>query len=83
VEKGRIDEARKTLLFLRRGKADYNVNEDLNEMEAAWQAKLNAKKGRWIDCFRGRNLARTNVCIGAQSYVGFGISSGENAQRKD
>jgi hypothetical protein len=66
VEKGRVEEARDALLFLRGGKAGYDVDTDIAALQANFEAAQSRHKASWLSLFKGRNLKRTNVCIGVQ-----------------
>ncbi|KAG7531337.1 hypothetical protein FFLO_04398 [Filobasidium floriforme] len=67
VEKGRTDEARSALLFLRGGKEGYDVEADVRGLEESFRIAQTKRQLGWLECFKGRNLARTNVCVGVQS----------------
>lgn len=75
LEKGRLDEARAALLYLRKNRVGYNVDDDINVLETAHQERLAKKASTWAECFKGRNLYRTNVAIAIQSLQqGQGLS---------
>lgn len=67
IEKGRIEDARFSLLRLRRGKKGYTPDDDLAALEQAHQESLSAHgQARWLDCFRGSDLKRTLIVLGVQ-----------------
>lgn len=66
VEKGRDEEARAALQFLRGGKAGYDVDFELAALKSNFQEAQKRRQVGWLELFKGRNLARTNVCIGVQ-----------------
>ncbi len=64
VEKGRIGEARAALLDIRKGKTDYDVEEDLVSLQAAFDQTSSREKITWMQCFKGRDGFRTSICAG-------------------
>ena len=69
VEKGRIEEARNSLIRLRRGKKGYTPDEDLQLLQDAHQESLSAHgQSSWINCFRGSDLKRTLIVAGIQCF---------------
>ncbi|KAL8279414.1 hypothetical protein RQP46_008226 [Phenoliferia psychrophenolica] len=76
VEKGRPEEARLSLMFLRRGKVNYDPAGDLALLEEAC-ARDRALAGTtsWAHCFKGVNGYRTFIVAGVQCLQqGQGIS---------
>lgn len=69
IEKGKTDEARKVLSFLRGKLAPPHIVEeelDLLVRAEAEQRQMHAATS-WLDCFRGSNLRRTLIGTGVQS----------------
>jgi DNA-binding transcriptional LysR family regulator len=67
IEKGRLEDARESLLRLRRGKRGYTPDEDLAALEQAHEEAISAHgQAKWSDCFRGSDLKRTLIVLGIQ-----------------
>jgi hypothetical protein len=67
IEKGRLEDARESLLRLRRGKRGYTPDEDLAALEQAHEESISAHgQAKWSDCFRGSDLKRTLIVLGIQ-----------------
>lgn len=69
VEKGKVDQARKVLLFLRGKNAPAHiVEEELVLLVRAEEEQRELHKATaWVDCFKGTNLRRTLIGAGVQS----------------
>jgi hypothetical protein len=57
VEKGRTDEARSALLFLRGGKEGYDVEADVRGLEESFRVAQSKRQLGWLECFKGAWLA--------------------------
>ncbi|KAL8279447.1 hypothetical protein RQP46_008259 [Phenoliferia psychrophenolica] len=67
VEKGRHDEARAALSYLRRGKANFDVEVDLAILEEACARERALESSTsWMQCFRGKDGYRTFIVSGVQ-----------------
>lgn len=53
-------------MYLRKNRVGYNVDEDINILETAHRERLSKKAVTWAECFKGRDLYRTNVAIAIQ-----------------
>lgn len=76
VERGRLDNARDSLLLIRRGKDGYTPDDDIHILETAYaHERANAHSATWASCFRGQALRRTQIVVGIQCLQqGQGIS---------
>nr|WVH01927.1 membrane transporter [Naematelia aurantialba] len=67
VEKGRDADAKRSLERLRRGKRNYDADEDVKVLKDAHNESLTLHgDSSWIDCFRGSDLKRTLIVMGIQ-----------------
>lgn len=62
IRKGRLEDAKKSLLMLYGPKVD--LDNKVSAMQITIDQELLEKKGNWIDCFRGTNLIRTLISCG-------------------
>ncbi|KAJ9121288.1 hypothetical protein QFC24_004624 [Naganishia onofrii] len=75
LESGRKEEARASLLHLRRGKAGYDPEEDLQVIEENYERERENGRVSWGQCFRGIDRKRTLIVLGIQCLQqGQGIS---------
>ncbi|KAK4687587.1 hypothetical protein P7C73_g2530, partial [Tremellales sp. Uapishka_1] len=77
VEKGRMDEARATLVRLHSGKrGGYDPDADLLNLQLAKEEAIGIHgESKWLDCFRSTDLKRTLIVLGVQCLQqGQGIS---------
>ena len=67
VEKGRVEDARESLVRLGRGRPSYDPTDDLEQMVRAHEDSLALHgKATWAECFRGSDLRRTAIVAGVQ-----------------
>ncbi|KAK7413392.1 hypothetical protein QQX98_007769 [Neonectria punicea] len=75
ISKGRIEEARASIMRLRRGEPDVDIDEQVRIMEEtlAHERQEKAQDPSYLECFQGTNLRRTLLaCLPIVSQLFFG-----------